>query len=96
MSKQKKATAVARIPSDQRFSFKITPLPGRLMDLATIGNSMAGLADLHAALGKDINPDIEMRSYLLGAEVEADGSFRVDIAVLPLMRPSDDEQQDKT
>lgn len=75
--------AVAEIPKDQRFSFKITPLPGRLLDLATTGASMEALAKFHASLGKDIEPAVKWKSCITGCELEADGSFRVDVAVLP-------------
>jgi hypothetical protein len=76
-------TATAEIPTDQRFSFRVTPLPGRLLDASTIGGCMVQLAKLHAALGKDIDPNVKWGTYILGAELEADGSFRLDVTVLP-------------
>jgi hypothetical protein len=75
--------ASAEIPKDQRFAFRITPLPGRLLDLKTIGKSMAAMAEFHAALGQDVDPSIKWKSCIIGCELETDGSFRVDIAVLP-------------
>lgn len=73
---------VADIPADQRFSFKITPLPGRLLDAATVGKSMTALAGFHASLGKDILPEVKWVTCITGVELEADGSFRLDVAVL--------------
>ena len=87
MSDQEQAerpmVAVGEIPHDQRFSFKITPLPGRLLDLATVGKSMAALAKFHSSFGNDIEPSVKWLSCIMGCELEIDGSFRVDIAVLP-------------
>ena len=80
--------ASAEIPKDQRFSFKITPLPGRLLDLKTVGASMEAMAKFHAALGQDITPNIKWKSCITGCELETDGSFRVDIAVLPMKKDS--------
>lgn len=84
MSEQEpRPIAVALIPRDQRFSFRITPLPGRLLDLATVGGSMKALAKFHALLGNDIDPSLKWKSCITGCELEGDGSFRLDIAVLP-------------
>lgn len=69
------------VPADQRFSFKITPLPGRLLDLRTTAESLAALAKLHAHIGEDIEPSVKWKSCIAGAELEPDGSFRVDIVV---------------
>lgn len=80
--------ASAEIPNDQRFSFRITPLPGRLLDLKTVGASMAALGKLHSLLGQDIDPKIKWKSCITGCELEGDGSFRVDIAVLPTEEPT--------
>lgn len=74
--------AFAEIPADQRFSFRITPLPGRLLDLATTAASLRALAKFHACLGADIEPSVKWKTCILGAELEGDGSFRVDVAVL--------------
>lgn len=82
-AKQERAIAVAEIPADQRFAFKITPLPGRLLDMKTIGSTMAAMANFHALLGQDIDPSVKWKSCLTGCELEADGSFRIDFAVLP-------------
>jgi hypothetical protein len=76
--------AAASIPADQRFSFKVTPLPGRLLDAMAIGKSITALASFHASLGKDIEPAVKWGTYILGAELEPDGSFRLDVTVLPI------------
>ena len=76
--------AAAKIPKDQQFSFRITPLPGRLLDASVIGKSIAALSDLHAAIGKDIDPGVKWGTYITGAELEKDGSFRLDVAVLQI------------
>jgi hypothetical protein len=86
---ERRHIATAEIPKDQRFAFRITPLPGRLLDLRTIGNSMAAMAKFHSALGDDIDPKIKWKSCITGCELEADGSFRVDIAVLPMEKAHD-------
>ena len=81
--------AIAEIPADQRFSFKITPLPGRLLDATLIGGSIRALSRLHAALGADLDPPQKCKTYILGAAVEDDGSFRIDFTVLPTRQESD-------
>lgn len=80
----KRKVASATIPADQRFSFRVTPLPGRLLDASTIGKSITALAAFHAALGNDIDPKVKWKTCILGAELEQDGSFRLDVTVLPV------------
>lgn len=84
MSDETKYAAFADIPRDQKFSFCITPLPGRLLNLETVGKSWAALAEFHAELGKDIDADLKWKTCIGGVGLEEDGTLRVDVTVLPV------------
>jgi len=50
MSDEPKTVAYADIPSDQRFTMRIVPLPGRLFLAETIGAAMTGLKDIFGSI----------------------------------------------
>jgi hypothetical protein len=73
--------AFSRIPTEQRFKWKITPMPGRLLFVDTVGKSLVALKDIFKSIGDEIGQPQTVS--LLDAKFEADGSFCVEIVVLP-------------
>lgn len=70
--------AFARIPTDQRFTWVLKPLPGRLLFAETIGASLVCMKDMFASL----TPNGEV-VVVLNCGFRDDGAFLADLAILP-------------
>jgi hypothetical protein len=83
----------ARIPSDQRFTWKIAPKPGRLLFVDTVGKSLVALKDIFQSIGGEIWQPQTVG--ILDAKFDADGAFSVEIVVIPneALSPSLKEQE---
>jgi hypothetical protein len=78
------ARFAATIPNEQAFVYKITPLPGRLMMLANVGEQLKQLGKLCAEIGKDMSPPQKLVSCLEKIETLEDGSIEFSVIVMPL------------
>jgi len=73
-----------RVPKDQAFSFKIVPLPGRLMRADILGKQITAFARLMKVIGDDIDPNQKFGSYLTGLSLDEEGAVTVSLAVIPV------------
>lgn len=80
--------AFARVPSDQRFTWELHPLPGRLLFAETIGTSLSLLKDMFASL----NPGGSVVT-VLDCGFRENGAFFADLAVLPVESPTQSEPE---
>jgi hypothetical protein len=73
--------AIADVPSDQRFTWRLTPLPGRLLNAETVGETLAAVCRIltsHDKTGREVFP------ALMGVRIAATGAFEADIAILEI------------
>ncbi len=74
----------ATVPEEQKFSFRITPLPGRLMDTETVGGTLTQIGKLYKAIGNDIDLKVKWKTCVVDIAIEEDGSLRFDMVVCPV------------
>lgn len=72
---------VAQIPQDQRFTWRLVPLAGRLLDAETVGKTLTSVCEILKAMDKTGR---EVFPALVGIRLAADGAFEADVAMLPL------------
>jgi len=73
--------AFALIPTEQRFTWKMTPMPGRLLFVDTVGKSLIAMKNIFKSIGEEIGQPQTV--CLLDAHFEDDGSFVAEIVVTP-------------
>jgi len=91
-----KLVAFADMPADQKFSYKVTPQPGRLMLADMIGKQLAAVSDLFRAVGKDVTPEVQWICALAGCGMEGDGSVRFDLIIMPKKDNPPSDSQNRT
>jgi hypothetical protein len=80
--------AFARIPKDQRFTWKISPQPGRLLFADTVGGTLIALKDIFKSVGDELGePQVVS---ILDAKFDEDGGLSIDLVVMP-KRPAAEE-----
>lgn len=73
--------AFARIPNDQRFTWKIVPMPGRLLFADTVGKSLIALKDIFKSIGEELGePQVVS---ILDAKFDNDGGLVIELVVMP-------------
>jgi hypothetical protein len=82
---------VAQIPKDQRFTWRLVPLAGRLLDAETVGKTLTSVCEILKAMDKTGR---EVFPALVGIRLADDGTFEADVAILPvepaLSQPNDE------
>lgn len=71
------------VPDDQRIKYKVTPLPGQVMSLETIGGQMVALAKLLKASAREADPTTKWGSFILGIETFATGEIEFEVLIAP-------------
>lgn len=73
--------AFATFPKDQRFTYAIEPLPGRMLNIETVGGTLVHLSKALKAAAKEVGP--EKRIFALaGIRLSETGRFEADIVEL--------------
>lgn len=85
-----RAEAIARIPADQKFTWRITPQPGRLLFVETVGKSLVALKDVFQSVSDVIGQP--HAASILDMRIEDDGAFACDIVLLPIEPPPPQEK----
>lgn len=77
----KRMIAFATFPKDQRFTFAIEPLPGRMLNIETVGGTLVNLSKVLKAAAKAVGP--ERRIFTLaGIRLSETGRFEADVVEL--------------
>lgn len=76
-----KPIAVADIPKDQRFTWRVVPGKGRYLDAETVGETLKQMCRILRI--KDMT-ERRVFTALTGVRITKAGAFEADIAVLPV------------
>lgn len=82
---QRKVVAFADFPEDQCLTYKVVPLPGRLLSAETIGGTLSQLAKVI----KSANWEYAKGSIFIAVaacRITEDGAFEADLVQLPVQR----------
>lgn len=80
-----RAEAIAKIPSDQRFTWRLAPKPGRLLLAETVGQSLVAMKDIFASVGEHLGqPQIV---GVLDVRFDEEGAFVADLVLMPKPEP---------
>ena len=77
-----KPIAVAMIPNEQMFWYKISPLKGRLMLASVVGEQLKSLDRIFKAIDEDLPRNSKSVVCITDIKTEEDGSINFGIAVL--------------
>lgn len=80
-----KRVAYADIPEDQRFTWRLVPSEGRLLNAETVGQTLHQVCRVIKTADKEFAPG-RMYAALMGVRLNEDGSFEADIAMLPVKK----------
>lgn len=83
--------ACAQVPTDQRFTWKLTPLPGRLLDASTVGKTLESVCDI---LTHDDKSGRNLFPALMGIRMTDAGEFEADIALLEILATPTTDTED--
>lgn len=78
----KQMVMFGRVPEEQAFSFKIVPLPGRLMRADIVGKQITAFSRLLRAVGDDVDPGQKFGVYLTDLNLDAEGAVTISVAVM--------------
>jgi hypothetical protein len=76
--------ASCEIPMEQKFSFRLVPQDGRLVDMKTFGLTLSSLAELHAAMMQEDFSTLRFKTCIVAMGIDPDGGARVEFAILPI------------
>jgi hypothetical protein len=84
-TEEMQVVAYADFPSEQRFTFKITPLPGRLLSAETIGGTLLNVAKMVKAANREYVRGSRFIA-VCGIRLCDDGAFEADLVELPVQK----------
>ncbi len=73
---------VARIGSEQRLQYVVTPLPDSLLPADSLGGQLVALSDLFAALGE--KDGCKLKTMVAGISMGINGAISFELLILPL------------
>lgn len=92
---EKRVVAYADFPDEQRFSFRVAPLPGRLLSAETVGGCLTYIAKAIKSANREYVKGSRFIA-LCGVRFDEDGAFVADLAELPVQKPPLNDQNSRS
>jgi hypothetical protein len=81
VSEQTATQLIAKIGTDQKLRYRVTPQPNSLLSAESLGGQLSVLSDLFAELGK--KDGVPLKTFVSQIAMHEDGSIEFELAILP-------------